>query len=164
MSFETDYERDYVVLAYFLKYELADVVWKGGDKVFKEVEIGDTENIDMVPGAYIFFAPVTIVENYVGPKTTTHLFGFMIKVRMSDPANPLDFFKKVARFEGKVYDVLISDRGMSDTTVISSVNNELGTSVSGPLCQHRRIGGWRPSVGAKAPEITFDLSIEKRQR
>ena len=168
MQFETGYEKDYVVLAYYMKQELKNIVLANGKKAFNEVEIGDTERVEGIPGAYIFFAPIDINENYVGPRSTTHLFTFAIKVRMSEPKTPLDLFLKIARWHGLVYNRLIGDRSMSDNTIIGIVNTELELSgqdaITGQLCQHRAIGGWRPPVGGTAPQVLFDIAIEKRVR
>ena len=165
MQFETKYEREYLVLAYYIKTELEELlIPSSGAQVFKEVEIGDTESIEAVPGAYIFFAPVNIAENYVGDRSTTHMYTFSIMVRMPNAQTPLDLFRNIARYHGLIYNRLISDRSMNDNAIIDLVNDELETTENVPLCQHRAIGGWRPPVGGKAPEIFFDLAIEKRTR
>lgn len=166
MQFETGYERDYVVLAYYIKQELINIKLLNGKQAFNEVEIGDTEKVTQVPGAYIFFAPVNINENYVGPKSTTHLFTFSIKIRMAEPKTPLGLFLDIARWHGLVYKRFIGDRGLNDQTIIGIVNTELELSptITGPLCQHRAIGGWRPPVGGSTPQIFFDIAIEKRVR
>ncbi len=164
MQFETEYERDYVVLAYYIKQELMNIKLLSGKKAFNEVEIGDTEEITKIPSAYVLFAPVNIAEDYVGRKTTTHVFTFSIMIRMADPLTPLTLFLDIARWHGIVYKRLIGDRGMSDITILNIVNEELETEEKIPLCQHRTIGGWRPPVGVAAPSIYFDISIEKRTR
>lgn len=164
MLFETDYEKDYVMLAYYMKQELKNITLLDGKKVFNEVEIGDTETVTALPGAYIFFAPVNINENYVGPRSTTHLYTFAVKVRMPEPKEPLDLFLKIAKFHGLIYNRFIGDRSMSDDAILGIVNNELETTETGPLCQHRAIGGWRPPVGGTTPQVFFDIAIEKRVR
>lgn len=164
MQFETNYERDYVVLAYYLKQELMNIELLNGKKAFNEVEIGDTEEITKVPSAYVLFAPVNIAEDYVGKKTTTHIFTFSIMIRMANPATALKLFLDIARWHGIVYKRLIEDRALSDTVIMDIVNTELETDERVPLCQHRTIGGWRPPVGVTAPSIYFDISIEKRTR
>ncbi|MCK5611478.1 hypothetical protein KAR91_56935 [Candidatus Pacearchaeota archaeon] len=164
MFFETIYEKWYILLAYYIKRELEELQLQSEKHVFKEVEIGDTENIEGVPGAYIFFAPVNIAENYVGPRSTTHMFTYSIMIRMPQAQTPLDLFKNIARYHGLIYNRLIGDRSMNDNVIMDLVNEELETTETPPLCQHRAIGGWRPPVGGKAPEIFFDLAIEKRMR
>lgn len=164
MQFETDYERDYVVLAYYLKHELMKILLTDGKEAFQEVEIGDTENIEAMPSAYIFFAPTSIAENYVGAKTTTHFFTFTIKVRMGKANTPLNLFHDIARFHGLVYNAFISDRNMNNADRLTDVNNELEINITGPLCIHRTIGGWRPPIGGGPNDIFFDLLIEKRVR
>lgn len=164
MFFETIYEKWYIILAYYIKQELKSIQLASGHPVFKEVEIGDTENVEQTPGAHIFFAPVNIAENYVGPKTTTHQFTFSIMIRMPIAQTPLDLFKNIARYHGLIYKRLIGDRALNDAAIMALVNDELETTETVPLCQHRAIGGWRPPVGGKAPEIFFDLAIEKRMR
>lgn len=164
LDFETEYEKWYLLLAFYIQEEMENLELLDGSKVFKEVEIGDTENVEAVPGAYVFFAPVNIAENYVGGRSTTHLFTFSIMVKMPNPNTPLDLFKNIARYHGLVYNRLIGDRAMNDNNIISLVNTDLETDESGPFCQHRTIGGWRPPTGGGKPEIYFDLAIEKRLR